>query len=1561
MKSFRRRFRRTGSSSPSGSRASLSRALRAESLEARQLLAGDFLASHHNYWSGKDVNDDFKVSPLDALVVINDLNRSGARDLTGVSVESGRYLDVNADGKVTPIDALQVLNALNRGEASNHELMELYLGLTDDEGNSLLEPGTRTANLSVGQVANIEVLYDDLRIFDEIGAFTVYADILTSQAGIIEPLLTETQVLQISENFVDSTGGSAVLEGFTLAGDAKTATIALADLARSPAGAIRTAMINSFGYSEAQIATSQETRLPRVVDQDTGEVLEPGEPFRINVRFLGDEFVDQDVPEFSLDLSGLITKTGEPVTSQSSEIRPRLANGSYNPAAVRLNLDTRSRTAAGEMIYADALVASFNNDPTDDIPDGFVGFTTQTDQDGNVTITRNGVGGAGPLNANGLPAVLKSDTFTQPFEAFSIRVRAVAPTDDLTLSLDVPVDSIGETPLVLYGRETALPADRVLIDDDGRIFINVVERVSAVADALNINEDATGTVNVLANDGNLGSGPLTIRSVSNPPNGTATFSGGTVTYTPDRDFFGTDTFTYVVENGDGDTGLGTVTVKVASINDPPTASDFNITVVEGTQRTLSANAFASRSSAGPANEGQTPTLTRVGDATRGSVVLNGDGSVTYTAPSGFDGDASFTYTISDGVATVTATVNVLVTDKNDPPVAGDDTFDAVEDTPRTFTEEEFLGFLLDNDVPGPPNEVANGQQVALVDGDLTGSAGGTLVQNADGTFTYTPPANVFGTAAETFTYSITDGELTGTGTVTINIGAVNDAPIAANDQLIVDELTTDNVLDVLGNDSAGPREDSNQSVRIASITPGSDINGKARISDDGKSILYTPDSTFVGTATLTYVIRDSENEASQSATVTIEVVPVIRPRAIDDQVTVGEDSGQTRIPIIANDLANEGASVTLKTVGTIPAARGSLVRDGNAVLFTPAANFFGNVTFTYTISDTSNPEIDTADEIAAATGSVTITVTAVNDPPTFTADEARGGTEDTPLVIPAATLLSNDRPGPANENSQTLSISAVAGTSAKGGTLVLDGGSINYTPAADFNGTDTFTYTIRDSAGGTATGTATVVVDAVNDRPILSLATNLSVAEEGTLAVAPATVLGTSRPGPATATDESSQTLSISAVGTSGATAEGGTVSINSSGQVVYKPAENFFGTDSFRVVVRDSGGATTTGTLTVRVTPVNDPPEVGDPPLIAFSTGSATLTSGQLLAASTVGPDETGQPGQQLSVIGARATAATEGTIKFNGDGSVTYTPRDGFVGIDTFEITVSDGELTTTALVTVDVQEFQPSTISGAVFFDYIESVDNPVRNGSRDANEPGLEMGRVRLVSGASQNVTGAAIDHTLVTMADGSFAFGNVPPGTYRLQFDVPTMIVDGPDFAGAAGDLDSLENQFTIQIAEPGGVAASDYNFTVLASSGRAGSSLDLLVSSYLRSNPEAAADSNQGLRGATAVLDANGATQWFRAAEGFDGVRFGEININASGDHASLSVVMEDGSVLTGMIASDRIVLLRDRSGHTVVQIFGGLDSFDLVADGSLDVSEAGLLSYQSAVDIVLGQSDSVM
>ncbi|MEL7338499.1 MAG: dockerin type I domain-containing protein, partial [Planctomycetota bacterium] len=172
------------------------RRLSTQALEQRQLLAGDVVGATNSI-NQYDVNQDFKISPSDALSVINFLAATHATAGEGESSASGsseisfagRKVDVNGDGQVTPNDALQVINALGRGEAMD-PLIELMLTARDEADNELVPNSSGVIEVDTG-IDNsffIEVSYTDLRA-NPLGLFTIFPDIGTSQGNALQPVM----------------------------------------------------------------------------------------------------------------------------------------------------------------------------------------------------------------------------------------------------------------------------------------------------------------------------------------------------------------------------------------------------------------------------------------------------------------------------------------------------------------------------------------------------------------------------------------------------------------------------------------------------------------------------------------------------------------------------------------------------------------------------------------------------------------------------------------------------------------------------------------------------------------------------------------------------------------------------------------------------------------------------------------------------------------------------------------------------------------------------------------------------------------------------------------------------------------------------------------------------------------------------------------------------------------------------------------------------------------------------------------------------------------------------
>ena len=825
----------------------------------------------------------------------------------------------------------------------------------------------------------------------------------------------------------------------------------------------------------------------------------------------------------------------------------------------------------------------------------------------------------------------------------------------------------------------------------------------AVDDSFTGSEDGVlnigSTEGLLANDTDAEGDPLTATLVAGPTSGTLALNDdGSFTYIPNADFSGSDSFTYTATDGAGVSNVATVNITIEGVNDLPVSQNDAFTTDEDTAL-AGTSVLANDTDA----DGDPLTAELVSDVQHGTLVLNSDGTFNYTPDENFNGIDGFSYVVSDaeGPSSV-ATVTISITAVNDLPVASNDEYTTDEDTALTIDAPGVLG--NDTDAEGDPLTAAM----------VSGPVNGTVTMNSDGSFVYTPNANFNGT--DGFSYLTNDGAGdSAVASVTITVNPVNDDPVAVDDAYSTDEdtaLTVDAASGLLANDT-----DADGDALTPALVSGP-ANGTLTLNADG-SFSYTPNSNFNGSDSFTYSISDGTSTVEATATITVNAVNDL-PEAVNDEYSTDEDTALTIAApgVLANDTDPDGDPLTVSIVNEPEHGTVTLSADGSFV-YTPEANFHGVDGFSYLASDGSgNSEV----------ASVTVNVNSVNDDPQG-AEDAYATDEDTALTIDAAAgVLANDT----DADGDPLTATLVTGPA--NGTLTLNAdGSFNYTPNAEFNGSDTFTYTASDGTSSTGEITVTITVNAVNDAPAAA-ADAYSVDEDAALTIDAA--------GGVLANDTDADGDPLTAAVVSGPA--NGTLTLNADGSFNYTPNANFNGSDSFTYTASD-GTLTSEATVTITVNPI------ADAPVAAADTYDATEDTALTIdAAAGVLANDTDADGDPLTA--ALVSGPGNGTLTLNSDGSFVYTPNADFSGADTFTYTASDGTTTSEATVTINVASANDAPSATADEYatdqDTALTIDAAAGVLANDTDVDGDPLSAI-LVSGPTSG--------TLTLNADGSFNY------------------------------------------------------------------------------------------------------------------------------------------------------------------------------------------------------------
>ncbi|HHX8450840.1 TPA: tandem-95 repeat protein [Vibrio diabolicus] len=852
----------------------------------------------------------------------------------------------------------------------------------------------------------------------------------------------------------------------------------------------------------------------------------------------------------------------------------------------------------------------------------------------------------------------------------------------------------------------ALPVS-AMVEEDGSILIT---QEDLLANARDLDGDQLTALNLATDDENI----------------TITDNGdGTYTLTPDADFNGDITFTFDVSDGD-DVVSTNLELLVSPVNDAPEPQDQAFTVGEDGLLT-----FTDADLLTGATDVEGDNLTVEGVTYTGAdgvLTDNGDGTYSFAPNENFNGDVNFTFDVSDGTDTTSASIDVSVTPENDPPVAGSTAYTVHEDNSITISDEQLLA--NSSDIEGD----------VLIDSVSYSGNDGVLEINGDGTYTFSPNENFSGEVSLDVVVVDEEGATDST-TAGITVIEVNDPPIAGPTAYTIDE---DQVLTFSESQVLLNASDVEGDVELVGISyDGPD--GIFSVNGDG-TCSFAPNENFNGQVQLDVTIRD-EDGAEVDTYITVDVLPINdAPVSGNLAYSVDEDNSitlsQEQLLAQASDVEGDALTATNLVVdgdATVTA------NDDGSFTITPDANFNGDIDITFDINDGSDTIVATAD----------LTVNPVNDLPQ-PEDQAFTIGEDGVLTFTDQDLLD----GATDIDGDDLSVEGVSYTGADGVLTDNGDGTYSFAPNENFNGDVNFTFDVSD---GTDTVTANIDVSVTpeNDPPVAG-STSYIVHEDNSITISDEQLLANS-------SDIEGDVL-IDSVSYSG---NDGVLEINGDGTYTFSPNENFSGEVSLDVVVVDEEGATDSTTAGITVIEVNDPPIAGPTAYTIDEDQVLTFSESQvLLNASDVEGD--------VELVGI-SYDGTDGIFSVNGDGTCSFAPNENFNGQVQLDVTIRDEDgAEVDTYITVDVLPINDAPVSGNLAYSVDE--DNSITLSQEQL------LAQASDVEGDALTASNLVVDGdaTVTENDDGSFTI--TPDANFNGDIDITFDISDGSDTLVATADL-----------------------------------------------------------------------------------------------------------------------------------------------------------------------------
>ena len=946
--------------------------------------------------------------------------------------------------------------------------------------------------------------------------------------------------------------------------------------------------------------------------------------------------------------------------------------------------------------------------------------------------------------------------------SYSFTVRASDASGNATLkTVDVTVSNIDEVgPAFSSGTSTTVPENQNLL---------------YTAQALDSVDRTDGVVRYALEEGG-DAGLLRIDANS----GAVTLKDGQL------DFESKSSYSFTVRAFDisGNATLKTVTVAVANLDDaaPVFSSGASATVNENQDLLYTAQALDSIELTDGAVRyalaaGGDASLLRI-DGSSGAVTL-AEGTLDYEAKS------RYTFTVvaldaSGNAREQAVTVNVANIDEVAPAFSSGTRASADENQALLYTAQATDTVDYTDHVVG----------YALADG---GDAALLRIDSASGAVTLKDGQLDF-EAKPTYSFTVIARDATGnasTRTVTVDVADLNEAPVAADDSASTEEDT------VLEGALPGYLDPDGDHADYFRVSPPQ--HGSVEIGLDGRYV-YTPAKDFFGADSFTYSVEDGRGGSSIHR-VDITVTPVNdAPVAGPDTIHTQEDIEVTgRLPV-AVDAERDPV---VYSVDTGPAKGLLALNPDGTYTYTPLPDANGSDSFVYRVSDGKDSTLHT----------VTITIDPVNDAP-VAGNTSIVTDEDTayPGTLPQARDADNDPVRYALENGPV-----------HGQVSIETDGRYVYTPARDYNGSDSFSYRVSDGQGGFNVYTVDVTVNGTNDAPVAADAAFTTAEDQAHSASLPI----------ASDVDRDPVTYALAEQ------ARHGTVSIGPDGRYTYTPARDYNGPDSFRYTVSDGQGGSNTYTVEITVTPVNDAP-VASPGV----RGDAAL--GEPMTPVTLAPFtdvDSGTIGYDATLAGGGELPAwlhfDPSTLSFTG------TPPGGALG--TLEIVVrgSDGALDASATVTIVVGNpatpGQHASIdlmtrdSGSSASDFITAdggagrtvsggIDAPLgRNEVLEVSFDGGVSWTPAVVDGGSWTAVDSGAhdaDWTIVTRVTNTVAGLSGPEATRAVTLDREAPAAPGVDSLTTGSTTPTLTGEATVRAGETLTVSVNGQTYTVPVQDGR---------------------------------------------------------------------------------------------------------------------------------------------